>query len=77
MRKKKFGRKLKEKTNQYGSKMKKVKPRDRIVQKTIGLYYRQIQFFDEYPEFDVNKLVREKLDEQIKLIDETYLENEN
>lgn len=57
--------------------MKRVSRRERIIQKTIGLHSRQLDFFDEHPEFDVNKLVREKLDEQIALIDGEYLEDES
>ena len=51
-----------------------VKHRDRISTISIGLNNRQIEFFEEYPQFDKSNFIRKCIDDQIKLIDRLYLE---
>jgi len=53
---------------------KKVKRRERVTTKSIGLKNRQHDFFDEHPEFPVSIFIRDMLDEQIFLIDAKFLE---
>lgn len=55
---------------------KRVNPFERITQRSIGFKMRQIQFFDKYPEFKPDSFCREAIDNQIKLIDEEFLEKE-
>ena len=49
-------------------------PRERVVQRSIGFKFRQIEFFNEHPEFKPDLYCRKAIDDQIKLIDETFLE---
>jgi len=55
---------------------KRVEPREKILQKSIGFNFRQHEFFNMYPDFKPDRYCREAVDEQIKLIDPTFLENE-
>lgn len=55
---------------------KRVEPRERIKQRSVGFNSRQIDFFDEYPEFNPDEICRKAVEEQIKLIDPTFLKNE-
>ena len=57
-----------------GSKIgKTVKPRERIVQRSIGFRFRQIEFFNKYPEFKPDTFCRDVIDEQIAQIDNESL----
>jgi len=55
---------------------KKVNPREKITQRSIGFNHRQIEFFDKYPEFKPDRFCRDIIDQQIKLVDPKYLEEE-
>jgi len=50
--------------------------RDKIIQRSIGFNFRQIQFFSENPDFKPDIFCRRAIDEQIKQIDSTYLDDE-
>jgi len=52
---------------------KKVTLRNKIINRSIGFEGRQIEFFEEYPEFKPDKFCRLSVDEQIKKIDESFL----
>lgn len=60
---------------------KSVKPKERVTQKSAGVKMRQLEFINwaesNLPEFDWNKLVRDKLDEQIMILNPSFLENES
>ena len=49
---------------------------NKITQKSVGFHLRQILFFAEHPEFKPDPFCRKAVDEQIKLIDPTYLEKQ-
>ena len=51
-------------------------PMEKIVQRSIGFKFRQILFFNEHPDFRPDEFCRKAIDEQIKLIDERYLEQD-
>ena len=53
--------------------MKKINPEDKIVQRSVGFNFRQIRFFNEYPDFKPDMFCRKAIDEQIKLIDNKFL----
>jgi len=53
---------------------KRVEPDKKILQKSIGFNFRQHRFFNEHPEFKPDVFCREAVDEQIKLIDDSFLE---
>ena len=55
---------------------KKVKPRERIVQRSIGFRFRQFEFFNKYPEFKPDTFCRDAIDEQIAQIDPEFLTEE-
>lgn len=59
---------------------KSIEPRERVTQKSAGIRYRQMEFINwaesNLPDFDWNKLVRDKLDEQIKILKPDFLEYE-
>jgi len=57
--------------------MVRVKPMNIITQKSVGFHLRQKLFFAEHPEFKPDIFCRKAIDEQIKLIDPTYLEEHN
>jgi hypothetical protein len=51
----------------------RIEPRERIQQKSVSFHRRQIDFFDEHPEFKPDLYCRAAVDEQIKLIDTEFL----
>ena len=53
---------------------RKVEPRKKIMQKTVGFRFYQHEFFNKYPEFKPDEFCRMAVDEQIKLIDPSFLE---
>ncbi len=55
---------------------KKVEPKRRIVQRSIGFRFEQIEFFNKYPEFKPDTFCREAIDEQIAQIDQEFLDKE-
>ena len=55
---------------------KRVEPRERIVQRSIGFKFRQIEFFNKYPEFRPDTFSRDTIDEQIAQIDPEFLKKE-
>lgn len=56
---------------------KSVETRERVTQKSAGIRMRQLDFINwaetNLPEFDWNKLVRDKLDEQISVLNPRFL----
>jgi hypothetical protein len=48
----------------------------RIVQRCIGFNFRQVCFFNKYPDFKPDEFCRKAIDEQIKLIDPEFNKNE-
>ena len=54
---------------------KKVEPMEKITQRSVGFKLRQILFFANYQEFNPDEFCRQAIDEQIKLIDRSYLKN--
>ena len=50
-----------------------IKIKERIVQRSIGFKLRQLEFFEEHPEFDINEFVRNAMDIQIEIIDNKFL----
>ncbi len=52
--------------------------RERVTQKSAGIKQRQLNFIywaeSNLPEFDWNKLVRDKIDEQIEIFAPQFLE---
>lgn len=55
---------------------KRVEPREKIVQRCIGFNFRQVEFFNEYPEFKPDEYCRKIVDEQIKQVNKKFLKNE-
>jgi len=57
---------------------KSVNSRERVTQKSAGIKQRQLDFIywaeSNLPEFDWNKLVRDKLEEQIEIFAPQFLE---
>ena len=57
---------------------KSVNSRERVTQKSAGIKQRQLNFIywaeSNLPEFDWNKLVRDKIDEQIEIFAPQFLE---
>jgi len=53
---------------------RKIEPRKKIMQKTVGFRFYQHEFFNKYPEFRPDEFCRAAVDEQIKLIDPSFLE---
>lgn len=45
----------------------------KITQRSVGFNLRQILFFAKYPEFNPDAFCRVAIDEQIKLVDEEFL----
>jgi hypothetical protein len=56
---------------------KRINPRDRIMQRSIGFNFRQIEFFNAHPDFQPDLFCRDIIDEQIKIIDKRFLKKEN
>lgn len=50
---------------------KRIKPRDKIVQRSIGFSFRQIEFFNNNPEFRPDKYCRDIIDQQIRELGQT------
>ena len=55
---------------------KNVALRERILQRSIGFNYRQVEFFDKYPEFKPDLFCRKAIDEQIAIVDPQFLSKE-
>jgi hypothetical protein len=59
---------------------KRVNPREKITQSSVGLKIRHVQFLDwarqNKPGFDFNKLVRDHIEEQIEYINPEYKADE-
>ena len=53
---------------------KKVEPMEKITQRSVGFKLRQILFFANYSDFNPDEFCRDAIDEQIKLIDNSFLE---
>lgn len=51
----------------------RINPRDKVVQRSIGFNFRQIEFFNKYPQFKPDEYCRKVIDEQIELIDGEFL----
>lgn len=49
----------------------------RICQRSIGFNLRQILFFSKYPDFKPDSFCRNAVDEQIKLIDPSFVQEKN
>lgn len=58
-----------------GKKKKDIK--EKIIQRSIGFNFRQIEFFNDYPEFKPDIFCRKIIDEQIEQIDKKYLSKED
>jgi hypothetical protein len=52
----------------------RVDPMQKIVQRSVGFNFRHHLFFAKYRDFKPDTFCRNAIDEQIKLIDPTYLE---
>jgi len=52
---------------------RRVDPKEKIMQRSIGFYMRQHLFMAKYPEFKPDKYCREAIDKQIAMIDPKYL----
>ena len=46
---------------------KRINPRNKIRQKSVGFEHRQIEFFENNPDFKPDVYCRKAIDEQIKL----------
>lgn len=55
---------------------KRIDPRDKIVQRSVGFHFRQIEFFNEYPDFKPDEYCRQAVDNQIMLINPKFLKHE-
>ena len=56
---------------------KKVAPRNKIMQRSIGFRFRQIEFFNENPDFKPDSYCRQIIDRQIEESGQLqFLENE-
>jgi hypothetical protein len=55
----------------------RINPRDKIVQRSIGFNFRQIEFFNEHQDFKPDEYCRLAIDEQISIIDERFLKETN
>ena len=42
-----------------------INPRERIVQRSIGFKFRQLEFFNKYPDFKADNYCRVAIDDQI------------
>jgi len=49
---------------------------ERIVQRSIGFNFRQVCFFNKYPDFKPDDYCRKAVDEQINIIDAEFKKNE-
>jgi len=48
----------------------RINPKNRIVQRSIGFEFRQIEFFNDNPEFKPDVFCRQAIDQQIKLMNQ-------
>jgi len=56
--------------------MYKIKPMNKITQRSVGFNLRQILFFAENPDFKPDMFCRKAVDDQIRLIDPKYLDED-
>lgn len=54
----------------------RIRPMNKITQRSVGFNLRQVLFFAEHPDFKPDMFCRSAVDEQIKLIDPSYLDEE-
>lgn len=52
---------------------RRINPKERIVQKSVGFKFRQIEFLNEHPDFRPDEFCREAVDAQIEIIDPRFL----
>ena len=52
---------------------KRVEPKEKIRQRSVGFRNRQHEFFSKYTEFNPDKFCRDIVDEQIEKIDRSFL----
>jgi len=52
---------------------KRVEPRERIMQISIGFNFRQLEFFNKYRDFKPDIFCRKIIDEQIEQLDPSFL----
>lgn len=52
---------------------KLISSKERKAQRSIAFSFRQLEFFNEYPEFKPDSFCRDAVDEQIAEIDVNYL----
>ena len=52
----------------------RIKPMNKITQRSVGFHLYQILFFAEHPNFRPDQFCRQSIDEQIKLIDPSFLQ---
>ena len=55
----------------------RMNPRDKIVQRSVGFNFRQIEFFNAHPDFKPDTFCRDAIDKQIEIIDIKFLKEEN
>ena len=55
---------------------KRIDPRQRIIQRSTGFRFYQIEFFNRHPQFQPDEYCRKVVDEQIELIEGRELEDE-
>ena len=48
-------------------------PKMKIMQRSIGFKFYQMEFFANYPDFQPDKYCRQAIDEQIKLVDPKFI----
>lgn len=51
----------------------RINPEERIVQRSVGFNFRQIRFFNKYPEFKPDEYCRKAIDEEIRRLDKEFL----
>lgn len=54
----------------------RINPEEKIVQRSIGFNFRQIRFFNAYPDFKPDEFCRQAIDAQIEFIDKKFLNND-
>jgi len=52
---------------------KRIDPSKKVMQRSIGFKFYHMKFFADYPDFKPDKYCREAIDKQIKLINGSYL----
>ena len=55
---------------------KLVDNQERIVQRSIGFNFRQIEFFNAHPDFKPDTFCRDAIDKQVEMIDSKFLKKE-